>query len=43
MNTKSSFRKISHQVAVYYALRLSSRLFSLTIPLRDAFRIGVSQ
>ena len=48
MNTKSSFRGISHQVADYDALRLSG-LFYLPIPtcdlqvMRYAFRIGVSQ
>lgn len=42
MNIKSIFRGISHQVAGYYALRLSG-LFYLPIPLRYVFRIGVSQ
>jgi len=42
MNIKSRFRSISRQVADYYALRLSG-LFYLPIPLRYAFRIGVSQ
>jgi hypothetical protein len=42
MNTKSSFRGISHQAAGYDAVPLSG-LFYLPISLYCTFRIGVSQ